>query len=85
MLSVPADEASLWNPQVEEEAPASVPYVWTLRFQTGFHAAGRDPETGLPLYDSNDEDNLLGEWAVEDFLQPRTDTSFIPGFWLSLI
>ena len=41
MLSVPADEASLWNPQVEEEAPASVPYVWTLRFQTGFHAAGR--------------------------------------------
>ena len=61
-----------WNPQVEEEAPALVPYVWTLRFQTGFHAAGRDPETGLPLYDSNDEDNLLGEWAVEDFLQPRT-------------
>ncbi len=76
MFSAPADDSSLWNPQVEENVEIAVPFIWTLRFQTGIHAAGNDPETGLPLYESESEDNLLGEWAVEDFLQPRTDTLY---------
>ena len=76
LISAPADDPSLWNPQIEEENETVVPIVWTLRLQTGIHAAGNDPETGLPLYDSEDEDNLLGEWAVDDFLKPRTDVLY---------
>ena len=78
MLSAPADDASIWNPEVEEEAETNIPFVWDLRLQMGLHAAGKDPETGLPLYE---DDNPLssGIWAIDDFLKPRSDV-FYPWF-----
>lgn len=78
MLSAPAEDASIWNPEVGEEAETHIPLVWDLRLQMGLHAAGKDPETGLPLYE---DDNSLsdGIWAVDDFLKPRSDV-FYPWF-----
>jgi len=77
MLSAPAEDASVWNPVTQKASGEEIPVIWDLRIQMGLHSAGKDPETGLPLYE--DEDSLLGVWAVEDFLKPRSDV-FYPWF-----
>lgn len=67
-------EASVWDVTESENENGSMPIIWDLRFQTGLHGAGKDPETGFPNYE--EEGNEAGHWAVEDFLMPRSDSLY---------